>query len=200
MIASKSENRRRDTHLLQNICFRLAWPAVLTRLLVIVGVLIVWFWVVTSVLAKTTALRYDSFDVLGAQVVEFLTRINPYLWKGLLLIASLFILAGLRSYIIKSLAKGRTALVQIEIINELSQKLSPEAIDVLLWVWKDKEVPINYGNLQTLLKQLRGGRVKKLALARDQNRVLTKALAQNGTLNTDSSRSVRVGQEPRFRD
>eukprot|EP01037_Dinobryon_pediforme_P002223 gene2222-2261_t len=117
-------------------------------------------------------------------VLDFLNRINWYIWAGLLLIITLFILGGIRSYLIQSMATGRNALVPLEIIQELSEQLSPEALDVLRWVWKDKEVPINYGNMRMALRQLRSGRARKLALAREQKAVIDAALAANAAAST----------------
>ena len=200
IIPLSAKNRRQDSRLLQNICLRLAWLPVLIRVLVVGIVAVAWYTVCISVLKRTDGLRYESFSwlsILGPQVLDFLNRINWYIWAGLLLIITLFILGGIRSYLIQSMATGRNALVPLEIIQELSEQLSPEALDVLRWVWKDKEVPINYGNMRMALRQLRSGRARKLALAREQKAVIDAALAANAAASTVSTETP--AQAPRSR-
>ena len=200
IIPLSAKNRRQDSRLLQNICLRLAWLPVLIRVLVVGIVAVAWYSVCISVLKRTDGLRYESFSwlsILGPQVLDFLNRINWYLWAGLLLIITLFILGGIRSYLIQSMATGRNALVPLEIIQELSEQLSPEALDVLRWVWKDKEVPINYGNMRMALRQLRSGRARKLALAREQKAVIDAALAANAAASTVPTETP--AQAPRSR-
>ena len=191
MIEPNSANRRQDSRLLQNICLKLSWLAILTRFVVVSAIVVGWLWVCSVVLKKTAMLRYVGFDAVGPQVVEFLTRMNPYLWKGLLLILSLFILGGIRRYLINSMAKGRTVLVPLSSVTLMAQSLSPATLDVLRWVWKDKELPLTFGNLQTLRKQLASGRVKKLALARAQRAALDAALSiHEHNRSTDEGRSA----------
>ncbi|PRY98448.1 hypothetical protein BCM14_1276 [Jezberella montanilacus] len=200
IIPLSAKNRRQDSRLLQNICLRLAWLPVLIRVLVVGIVAVAWYSVCISVLKRTDGLRYESFSwlsILGPQVLDFLNRINWYIWAGLLLIITLFILGGIRSYLIQSMATGRNALVPLEIIQELSEQLSPEALDVLRWVWKDKEVPINYGNMRMALRQLRSGRARKLALAREQKAVIDAALAANAAASTVPTETP--AQAPRSR-
>jgi hypothetical protein len=193
MNESNSANRRQDLRLLQNICLKLSWVSILTRFIVVITIAIVWAWLCSLVLVKTATLRYDGFDALGTQIVDFLTRINPYFWKGLLLILTLFVLGGVRRYIIDSMNRGRATLVPLDSVSTLAKSLSPQALDVLRWVWKDKEVPLSYGNLQTARKQLASGRVKKLALARAQRAVLENAL------NEQEKDASNVKDAPKFR-
>ena len=200
IIPLSAKNRRQDSRLLQNICLRLAWLPVLIRVLVVGIVAVAWYTVCISVLKRTDGLRYESFSwliILGPQVLDFLNRINWYIWAGLLLIITLCILGGIRSYLIQSMATGRNALVPLEISQELSEQLSPEALDVLRWVWKDKEVPINYGNMRMALRQLRSGRARKLALAREQKAVIDAALAANAAASTVPTETP--AQAPRSR-
>ena len=75
-----------------------------------------------------------------------------------------------------SLKRGRAALVPISEARKLCAGLSPQALEVLNWVWKDQTTPITVGNLQTTLSQVRSGRVRKIALAREQKAALEQAL------------------------
>ena len=200
MISLNTQNRHQDRRLLQKMCIQLAWLPVLIRLLVVGVVGLAWFSICVTVLQRTAGLRYDSIsflNILGPQVLDFLNRINWYIWAGLLLIVTLFILGAIRSYLIKSILAGRNALVPLDLIETLATQLSPEALDVLKWVWKDKEVPINYGHIRTTLKQLRSGRVRKLALARAQKAAIDAALAASGigpSASVEKSPSASRGQ------
>ena len=200
IIPPSAKNRRQDSRLLQNICIRLAWLPVLIRVLVVSVVAGAWYMVCVNVLKRTDGLRYESFNwlsILGPQALDFLNRINWYIWAVLLLIISLFILGGIRSYLVQSMATGRHALVPLEMIQELSERLSPEALDVLRWVWKDKEVPINYGNMRMTLRQLRSGRAGKLALARAQKAVIDAALAAASTADAEPEETPSQTSRPR---
>ena len=75
-----------------------------------------------------------------------------------------------------SLKRGRAALVPISETKKLCAGLSSEALEVLNWVWKDQTTPITVGNLQATLSQVRSGRVRKIALAREQKAALEQAL------------------------
>ncbi len=172
---SKNENTRQDRRLLGNTLLKLALPRLLTRLAVVLVVALGWLWLSTYVVNKGKTVRYDGLDAFGQQVVDFLTRINIYIWWGLVLILTLIVIGALRSWLRRSLARGRASLVPLVVINNLAATLSPEALDVLRWVWQDTEVPITVGNLQQTLRQLRTGRVRKLALARAQKASLDHA-------------------------
>lgn len=163
-----SQNLRKDSKLLSNTLLRLALPRIMTRLAILAVVATLWFWTCSFILKKGATVRYNGFEAFGPQVVDFLTRMNPYIWWVVVLIVSLCVIAGLRSWLHGSLARGRAAIVPLDVFKRLCGSLSPEVLDVLRWVWKDQEVPLTAGNLQTTLKQIRIGRVRKMALARAQ--------------------------------
>lgn len=173
MIASNSNSSlSQDTRLLTTTLWRLALPRVLTRIAVIAVVAAIWLWISNNLIKLGKTVRYDGFEAFGQQVVDFLVRINPYIWWGLVLILSLFVLGGLRKWLRHSLKHGKQTIVALSVVQELSQRLSPEVIDVLRWVWQDTEAPITVGDLQLTLRETRSGRVRKLALARAQLAIL----------------------------
>jgi hypothetical protein len=147
------------------------------RLVVLAAFLISWYWLCRFTLKQGATVKYNGFEAFGPQVVDFLSRINPYLWWVVVVIISLCFIAAFRGWLQQSLARGRAALVPLGVFRDLCDELSPEALDVLRWVWKDPAQPITIGNLQTTLKQLRSGRVRKMALARAQRAELERALS-----------------------
>ena len=170
-----AENLRQDTHLLRSTLLKLAIPRLLTRVAVVLATVAVWLWLCSTILQRGRTVHYDGFEAFGPQVVEFLVRINPYIWWGVVLILSLCVLGGLRGWLRRSYARGRAATVPLGVVTHLATSLSPEALDVLRWVWEDKEVPITVGMLYATLRQMRTGRVNKMALARAQKAALDRA-------------------------
>jgi hypothetical protein len=170
-----AEILREDTQLLRSVLLRLALPRVLRRLAVVLVTLAVWLWLCSTILKRGRTVRYDGFEAFGPQVVDFLVRINPYLWWGVVLILTMCVLSGLRGWLRRSFARGRATTVPLGVVDDLAARLSPEVLDVLRWVWEDTEVPITVGVLQTTLRQARSGRVGKMALARAQKAALDRA-------------------------
>ena len=172
-----AENLRQDTHLLRSTLLRLAIPRLLTRVAVVLATVAIWLWLCSAILQRGRTVHYDGFEAFGPQVVDFLVRINPYIWWGVVLILSLCVLGGLRGWLRRSYARGRAATVPLAVVNNLAASLSPQVLDVLQWIWEDKEVPITVGMLYATLRQIRTGRVNKMALARAQKAALDRATA-----------------------
>ncbi len=197
MIAPNSKsNFSQDTRLLAATLWRLAMPRMLTRIAVIAVVAAIWLWISNTLVRLGKTVRYDGFEAFGQQVVDFLVRINPYIWWGLVLILSLFVLGGLRKWMRHSLKHGKQTIVPLSVIQDLNQRLSPEVIDVLRWVWQDTEVPITVGDLQMTLHETRSGRVRKLALARAQLAALQSPGQSPAEPSLTTSTSDTPGSEP----
>ena len=167
MIASNSSFSQ-DTRLLTTTLWRLAIPRLIVRVVVLFLAIAIWLWVSNRVITFGKTVRYDGFEAFGQQVVDFLTRINPYIWWGVVLILTLIVFAALRKWMRHSFKSGKQTIVPLSVIQDLSLRLSPEVIEVLRWVWTDPEIPITIGDLQQTLRETRHGRVRKLALARAQ--------------------------------
>jgi len=177
MNRSSTLNLRKDSRLLSNTLLKLALARIMLRLVVLAAVLFSWYWLSSFTIKQGVTVKYSGFEAFGPQVVEFLTRINPYIWWVVVLIITLCFIAAFRSWLQHSLARGRAAIVPIGTFRNLCSNLSPEVLDVLRWVWKDHQQPVTVGNLQTTLKQIRSGRVRKMALARAQLAELELALS-----------------------
>ena len=177
MNRSSTLNLRKDSRLLSNTLLKLALPRIMLRLVVLAAVLLSWYLLCSFTIKQGVTVKYNGFEAFGPQVVDFLTRINPYIWWVVVLIISLCVIAAFRSWMHQSLARGRATIVPLGVFRNLCTKLSPEVLDVLRWVWKDPAQPITVGNLQTTLKQVRSGRVRKMALARAQLAELELALS-----------------------
>lgn len=161
--------------LLRRLCLpRWLWRAGLLALAVLV-----WIWIAKQILIGGSLVRYDGLQSLGPQVVSFMTQINPYLWWGLTIILSLIVLSLARGWLKSNIQKGRLVAVSVGDIQKLSQNMTPEAVDVLLWAWDHESGPITIGDLIATRNQLQGGRIRKLANARAQHQLLLDARASH---------------------
>ena len=177
MNRSSTANLRKDCRLLSNTLLKLALPRITLRLVVLAAALLSWYWLCSFTIKQGATVKYNGFEAFGPQVVDFLTRINPYIWWVVVLILSLCVFAAVRSWMRQSLARGRSALVPLGVFRGLCATLSPEVLEVLRWAWKDPAQPVTIGMLQSTVKQVRSGRVKKIALARAQQAELAFALS-----------------------
>lgn len=182
MITQNTDNLRKDAYLLGNTLLRLALPRVLIRVTVVLTLLAILLYCVQTILNRGKswlefALHVSGLtDILGKTVVDFMVQYQKYFWWALALILVLITLSFISSWLKGSLKRGRAALVPLSETRKLCAGLSPDALDVLNWVWKDQTTPITVGNLQATLSQLRSGRIRKIALAREQKAALEQAL------------------------
>lgn len=174
--------------LLRRLCLpRWLWRA---GLLALAG--LVWVWIAKQILIGGSLVRYDGLQSLGPQVVSFMTQINPYLWWGLTIILSLIVLSLARGWLKSSIQRGRQVAVSVGDIQKLSQNMTPEAVDVLLWAWDHESGPITIGDLIATRNQLQGGRIRKLANARAQHQLLLDARIKQQAAITETDVEPRL--------
>lgn len=173
------ERIRQDSRLIGQTLLKLAMPRLVLRAIVLVIVAVIWLLVSAWLLAFGKTLSFESLHSLGQQTVELLTRINPYVWWGVAVIWSLIVFFSARAWLYGSLAHGRTRIVPASVLTPLHARLSPEVVDVLRWVWGDRQEPFTIGDLQRSHQELRRNRIGKIALVREQAAILdqTPALA-----------------------
>jgi len=170
-----SLSTKTDVQRINALLRRLCLPRWLWRTIALVIALLAWIWIGKQILIGGSLVNYSGLQSLGTQVVDFLTRINPYLWWGLTIVLSLIVLSLARSWLKGSIKKGRQASVSAGDIQKLAQEMTTEGIDVLLWAWDNEAGPVTVGDLIAARDQLRTGRVRKLATARAQHQVLLEA-------------------------
>jgi hypothetical protein len=182
MITQNTADLRKDAYLLGNTLLRLALPRLLIRVTVVLTILAIVLFFVQTILARGKlwlefGLHVTGLaEILGKTVVDFVMQYQKYFWWAIALILVLVAFSLISSWLKGSLARGRAALVPISETRKLCAGLSTEALGVLSWVWKDQTTPLTVGNLQTTLSQVRSGRVRKIALAREQKAALDQAL------------------------
>ena len=182
MITQNTPDLRKDAYLLGNTLLRLALPRLLIRVTVVLTILAIVLFFVQTILARGKFwLEFGLHGtglaaILGKTVVDFVMQYQKYFWWAIALILVLVAFSLISSWLKGSLARGRAALVPISETRKLCAGLSTEALGVLSWVWKDQTTPLTVGNLQATLSQVRSGRVRKIALAREQKAALDQAL------------------------
>lgn len=184
---------KEDTRLLGNTILRLALPRIAMRLSIIVTAVLLWYWLIGLVYRSGMSLNYKSYkelEAFGPHAVELLTSMNKYIWITANVVITLIALSMLRGWFVKSLARGKSSIVPLRTFRSLCSSLHPEALEVLRWVWKDPQTPVTIGILQTTLKQILSGRVRKMALAKAQREELEQSIkppANPGVVHPDSS-------------
>ncbi len=182
MITQNTADLRKDAYLLGNTLLRLALPRLLIRVTVVLTISAIALFFVQTILARGKSwlefgLQITGLaEILGKTVVDFIMQYQKYFWWAMAFILVLIAFSLISSWLKGSLKRGRAALVPISEARKLCAGLSPQALEVLNWVWKDQTTPITAGNLQTTLSQVRSGRVRKIALAREQKAALEQAL------------------------
>lgn len=174
-IDNSALSTKTDIQQLNALLFRLCLPRWVSRTVVLVLVTLAWVWVARQILIAGSLISYEGLQSLGTQVVSFLTRINPYLWWAVIIILTLIVLSLARNWLKASIKRGRQNPVSVADIQKLSQTMTPEGVDVLLWVWDQEAAPVAVGDLRAARQQLRSGRVRKLATARAQHQALLMA-------------------------
>jgi hypothetical protein len=183
MNTPNTANIRKDVYLLGNTLLRLGLPRLIIRLVVTLSVLTLLLYFVQGILARGKGwlefgLHISGLnEILGKTVIDFVMLYQHFFWWLIAALLVLFVVSALMSWLRGSVKRGRAALVPLSEVRKLCTGLSPEALDVLDWVWRDKSTPITVGNLQASLTQLRTGRPRKLDLARAQKLELELALA-----------------------
>ena len=183
MNTTNTANIRKDVYLLGNTLLRLGLPRLIIRLVVTLSVLALLLYFVQGILARGKGwlefgLHISGLnEILGKTVIDFVMLYQHFFWWLIAALLVLFVVSALMSWLRGSVKRGRAALVPLSEVRKLCAGLSPEALDVLDWVWRDQSTPITVGNLQASLTQLRTGRPRKLDLARAQKLELELALA-----------------------
>ena len=182
MITQNTADLRKDAYLLGNTLLRLALPRLLIRVTVVLTISAITLFFVQTILAQGKSwLEFGLHvtglaEILGKTVVDFIMQYQKYFWWAMAFTLVLIVFSLVSGWLKGSLKRGRAALVPISEARKLCAGLSPQALEVLNWVWKDQTTPITVGNLQTTLSQVRSGRVRKIALAREQKAALEQAL------------------------
>lgn len=172
MNPTSPERIRQDSRIVGQTLVKLAAPRLVVRALVIVAAIIVWLLVASKLQDVGRSIRFDGMQALGQQTTDLLSRINPYFWWGVVIIWSIIVFFLVRSWLYAHMASARARPLDVNTLASLRASLSDESIDVLRWVWADRDEPFTLGDLQRTHQELRHNRIGKIALVREQSAVL----------------------------
>ncbi|WP_459616405.1 hypothetical protein [Bordetella sp. 2513F-2] len=172
MTPTSPDRIRRDTRLVGQTLYKLALGRIVVTALAVAVAVLVWLLVASWLLDFGRGLRFDGLQALGQQSVEFLARINPYVWWGIVAIWSLIVFFLVRGGVRAIIAGGRATAVPAGALSGLATQLSDEARSVLRWVWGDRAEPFTLGDLQRAHAELRHDRIGKIAMVQEQSAIL----------------------------
>ena len=94
------------------------------------------------------------------------------LWWAVVAIWSLVVFCVCRAWLCASIRASRAAPVSAHQLSSLVSSLSDDVINVLRWVWGERDNPFTVGDLQQALTELRHGRLAKIAMVEEQAGIL----------------------------
>ncbi|MCD0506231.1 hypothetical protein, partial [Bordetella petrii] len=172
MNPTSPERVRQDCRLIGQTLLKLALPRLLIRAVVLVIAAIIWLLAASWLLDFGRGLSFDSMQALGQQTIDFLVRINPYVWWGVVVIWSLIVFFIARAWLASDVAAARAKPVAPSDLSQLTSQLSDDVNAVLRWVWGSRDEPFTLGDLRQSLDELRHSRIGKMELVRQQSDIL----------------------------
>ncbi|MDM9560873.1 MULTISPECIES: hypothetical protein [Bordetella] len=172
MNPASPERVRQDCRLIGQTLLKLALPRLLIRAVVLIVAAIIWLLVASWLLDFGRGLSFDSLQALGQQTSDFLARINPYVWWGVVVIWTLIVFFIVRAWVTSDVASTRARPVPPSELAQLRSQLSDDVTAVLRWVWGSRDEPFTLGDLRLALAELRHSRIGKMELVRQQGDIL----------------------------
>ncbi|CAM4397680.1 Poly-beta-1,6-N-acetyl-D-glucosamine biosynthesis protein PgaD [Bordetella tumbae] len=172
MNAASPERVRQDRRLIGQTLLKLALPRLIVRGVVLVIAAIIWLLVASWLLDFGRSLSFEGLQAFGQQAIDLLTRVNPYLWWGVVVIWSLIVFFAVRAWVASDIDAARAKPVAPRDLSALTAQLCDEVINVLRWVWGNREEPFTLGDLRQAHIELRHGRIDKIDLVREQGNIL----------------------------
>lgn len=170
---------RHDVALVRRTLHHLTAAQKITCVVVIAIAVLIWWTIAQRLLAFGRAIDYSGLHALGAQTVTLLQQYNPVFWWGVVVLGTLLLVYLLYGFVHSSLRRVRRKLLNQLTVERLTTQLSASALEVLNWVWQDRRHPMTVGNLQQVLAEMRSDRAGKIALARQHEGLISRALQQS---------------------
>ena len=150
----------------------MAFPRLIIRVVVLTIAALVWLMVSNWLLDVGKFFSYEFLHSMGQPVLDIANRVNSYLWWAVVAIWSFVVFCLCRAWLCASILAYRAAPVSTHQLSSLVSSLSDEVINVLRWVWGERDNPFTAGDLQQTLTQLRHGRLDKIAMVEEQAGIL----------------------------
>lgn len=177
---SSSRASPQDQAVLRSTLLKLTATQKILCTVVVAVVAIVWYDLLTRLVAFGDQVDYSGLQALGGDTIAFLQRYNSYFWWALVALCTLIIAYLLVGFVQASRAKVQAKIVAGDTFHSLVTQLSEPARDVLRWAWQDRRQPVTVGVLQRAAAELKWGRSGKIDLARQQAQLLGEPAASAG--------------------
>lgn len=184
MNATSPERIRQDSRLIGQTLLKLALPRLIIRAVVLVVAAIIWLLVALWLLNFGRGLSFEGLQAFGPQVIEVLTRVNPYLWWGIVVIWTLIVFFAVRAWVTGDIASTRAKPIEATDLSALTSQLSDEVTNVLRWVWGSREEPFTLGDLRQASIEVRHSRIDKIDLVRQQSHILDTPTTPQSSVRT----------------
>lgn len=198
MNLTSPERVRQDCRLIGQTLLKLTFPRLVMQAIIVVAAVLVWLIVASWLLAYGKTVDYGFVQTLGRPAVEFLGRINPYVWWIVTGIWSLIAFAALRYWLGASVASGRAIPVAPQILAELAPRLSDDVLSVMRWTWGSQEEPFTVGDLRRSLSEVRSGRSAKIAMVREQAEALNGETRRSSSDDADTFIATATARPTRY--
>lgn len=172
MNAASPDRIRQDRRLIGQTLLKLALPRLIVRGVVLIIAAIIWLLVASWLLDFGRSLSFDGLQAFGQQAIDLLTRVNPYLWWGVVVIWTLIVFFSVRAWVNADIAATRAKPIAPTELSSLTAQLSDEVTNVLSWVWGNREEPFTLGDLRQAAIELRHSRIDKIDMVRKQSDIL----------------------------
>ncbi|MBC2769217.1 hypothetical protein [Pusillimonas minor] len=164
----------RDHAALRQTLLKLTATHKIVCTVVVVVVAVLWFELLTRLVAFGRGIDYSGLEALGGPVTQMLKRYNPFFWWALAALCTLIMAYFLVAFVRSSRRRVDARMVGADVIAGLVAQLSEPALTVLRWVWEDTRFPITVGDLQQTATELRRGRAAKIQLSREHAALLSR--------------------------
>lgn len=151
MNQTSPERIRQDCRQISQALLKMAFPRLIIRVVVLTIAALVWLMVSSWLLDLGKSFSYDFLHSMGQAVLDVANRVNPYLWWAVVTIWSLVVFCVCRAWLCACIRASRAAPVSAHQLSSLVSSLSDDVINVLRWVWGERDNPFTVGNLQQAL-------------------------------------------------
>src|SRR5690606_13364869 len=169
---------RADAALLRSTVLKRTAASRLLTVAVVLGVALVWWFLLHKIFAFGRGLDYSGLQALGAQVMAFVEQYSPFFWWAVVALCTLIIAYFLYGFVQSMNRKAMARRVSATRVAFLTRRLSAPALQVLGWCWHNRREPITVGVLQHALNQLRLGRAERIDLANEHAALLAAATTE----------------------
>lgn len=163
----------------------LTLPQKILSLVVVVVVALLWWPLLQRIVHLGDRLDYSGLKALGEDGLIFIQHYGAYVWWFIGLVCTLLLLYMLYQFILFTYRVWQAREVNASTLNNLVNKLSAQACEVIHWTWTERRNPITVGDLQRALHELSQQRFEKIRIVEQQAALLDARRKQSDSTTKD---------------